>query len=191
MIVTDRRYSPFLVRLNKTYHLKPLDKEDILGYAKTRPECNEKVLALLPQLLEKPSFAELEFTPLLINQLLLALSSQEKLPEDFSELIGIYLVALQNREYYEKRDLLAAKGKLDLFLMKLASEVPLGESIQLIPAYELCANIMNKYNLDVKSDACVNLAVQLGILEQTDDSIAFMLEEYHTYYLLRAMDNKM
>lgn len=188
VVVTDRRYSPFPIQVQKTYQLKPLDKSDIVRYAKSRPECNDTVLTLLNELLEKPAFAELEFTPLLINQLLLALSAHQQLPNDLSDLIGIYLETLQTREYYEKRDLNAAPGKLDLFLMKLAMEMELGGSFRHTKALKLCADVMQAYGLQVDSYACVNLAVQLGILQLSDNSLSFLLNEYHTYYLLRAIE---
>ena len=188
MVVTDRRYSPFPIRLEKTYHLKTMKKEDILRYAKTRSECTEDVLALLTVLLDKPSFADLEYTPLLINQLLLALRTHHKLPEDLSELIGIYLEALQAREYYEKRDLNAAPGKLDLFLMKLATEDPQEKGHNLLRAMKLCAEIMQEYGVQLQSDVCINLAVQLGILQLTDGYVDFILDEYRSYYFIKAMD---
>ncbi len=188
VIVTDRRYSPYPVRLEKTYHLKPMEKEDILRYAKTRPESNTAVLALLTELLEKPSFANLEYTPLLINQLLLALSTHHRLPQDLSDLIGIYLDALQAREYHEKRDLNAAPGKLDLFLMRLAMEPPQEKGHNLLQAMKLCAAISQEFGVDMHSDVCINLAVQLGILQQSDGYIDFILDEYRAHYLLKAIE---
>jgi len=194
MVVTDRRYSPFPIRLEKTYHLKPMNREDILRYARTRPEGTDTVLALLETLLDKSSFSDLEYTPLLINQLLLALYTHHKLPEDLSDLIGIYLEALQKREYQEKRDLYAAPGKLDLFLMKLAIEEPCengvesGKGYNLLHAMKLCAQIMQEYGVQLQSDVCINLAVQLGILQLTDGYVDFILDEYRSYYLTKAMD---
>lgn len=188
MVVTDRRYSPFPIHLEKTYHLKTMKKEDILHYAKARSECTDTVLALLTDLLDKPSFADLEYTPLLINQLLLALNTHHKLPEDLSELTGIYLEALLEREYLEKRDLNAAPGKLDLFLMKLAMEDPHEKGHNLLRAMKLCAEIMQEYGVQLHSDVCINLAVQLGILQLTDGYVDFILDEYRSYYLLKAMD---
>lgn len=188
MVVTDRRYSPITIRLEKAYHFKAMAKNDIILYAKSRPEGSAEVLALLTALLEKPSFADLEYTPLLINQLLLALSTHHKLPEDLSELIGIYLEALQTREYQEKRDLNAAPGKMDLFLMKLAIEEPTEKGHHILRAMKLCADIMQEYGIQLHSDVCINLAVQLGILQQTDGHVDFVLDEYRTYYFMKAMD---
>lgn len=188
VIVTDRRYSPFPIRLEKTYYLKPMEKEDIIRYAKTRAECTNHVLELLSIFLESSSFAGLEFTPLLINQLLLALSTHHKLPEDQTELIGVYLESLMKREYEEKRDLNAAPGKLDLFLMKLAVEMPQDEGYTLHQAMKLFANIATEYSLSLQSDVCINLAVQLGILQQSGRYLNFVLDEYRAYYFMRALD---
>ena len=191
VIVTDRRYSPFPIRLEKTYYLKPLEKEDIIRYAKTRAECTDHVLELLKVFLESPSFTELEFTPLLINQLLLALSAHHKLPEDHTELIGVYLESLMTREYVEKRDLNAAPGKLDLFLMKLAVEMPQDEGYALHQAMKLFANIASEYALALQSDVCINLAVQLGILQQSGRYLNFVLDEYRAYYFMKALDENL
>lgn len=188
MVVTDRRYSPFRIRLEKTYHLKTMNREDVLRYAKTRPECTEMVQSLLTELMADPAFEELEYTPLLINQLLLALSAHHKLPENRFELTGIYLEALLAREYQEKRDLNAAPGKLDLFLMKLAMEDPTEQGHNLLRAMKLCAEIMQEYGVHIQSDVCINLAVQLGILQLTDGYVDFVLDDYRSYYLSKALD---
>lgn len=188
IIVTDRRYSPFPIRLEKIYHLKPLAKEDIIRYATSRAECTKDVLSLLTNLLEKPSFSGLEITPLLINQLLLALSSHNELPQDYTDLIGIYLEALQTREYKEKRDLNAAPGKLDLFLMKLAIEMPEEGNYNLAQAMRLCADLAKEFCIQIQSDVCINLAVQLGILQQSGSSLSFVLDEYRAYYFIKAID---
>lgn len=186
--VTDRRYSPFLVHVDKTYHLKRMGKQDILNYAKTRPEVNKSLLELLSKLLDEPAFADLEYTPLLVNQLILALASSGRIPADLSELVGVYLDALLKREYEEKRDLNAAPGKLDMMLMKIAMEDPGEDGVNMLQVMRLCANLMREFGIDIKSDACINLAVQLGILKQTGNNIDFVLEDYRTYYLLQAIE---
>ena len=38
------------------------------------------------------------------------------------------------------------------------------------------------------SDVCINLAVQLGILQLTDGYVDFILDEYRSYYFIKAMD---
>ena len=124
----------------------------------------------------------------LINQLLLALSAHHKLPENRFELTGIYLEALLAREYREKRDLNAAPGKLELFLMKLALEDPTEQGHNLLRAMKLCAEIMQEYGVHIQSDVCINLAVQLGILQLTDGYVDFVLDDYRSYYLSKALD---
>lgn len=188
VIVTDRRYSPFPIRLEKTYYLKPMEKDDIIRYAKSRAECSKEVLDLLAVFLERPSYEDFEFTPLLINQLLLALSSHHQLPEDHTDLIGIYLEALMKREYEEKRDLNAAPGKLDLFLMKLAVEMPDDVGYPLSRAMKLCATLAAEYSISLQSDVCINLAVQLGVLQRSGPHVNFVLDEYRAYYLMKAID---
>ena len=188
IVVTDRRYSPIPIHMKKTYHLKRMEKQDILNYAKTRVECDKNVMSLLTQLLDEPSFAELEYTPLLVNQLLLALASSGKIPSDLSELVGVYLDALLRREHIEKRDLNAAPGKLDILLMKLAMEDAGDNGISHLRAMKLCADVMREYGLNISSDACINLAVQLGILMQSGNYIDFVLDDYRNYYLMKAIE---
>ena len=139
-------------------------------------------------MLDKPNFAELEYTPLLDNQLLLAIAESQTIPSDLSELIGVYLEALMKREFEEKRELNAAPGKLDVLLMKMASEEDSENGILKFKALKLCTEIMNEYGIKIQADECINLAVQLGILNQTSTSIEFVLEEYRIYYLLKAME---
>lgn len=188
VVVTDRKYSPIPIHLDKIYHLKPMAKQDILNYAKTRAECDKNVLPLLSQLLDAPSFANLEYTPLLVNQLLLVLASSGKIPADLSELVGVYLDALLRREYQEKRDLNAAPGKLDVILMKLAMEDAGDNGISTLRSMRLCADVMREYGIQIQSDACINLAVQLGILKQVGGYLDFVLDDYRTYYLLKAIE---
>lgn len=188
VVVTDRRFTPLTIRLNKTYNLKRMSKQDILNYAQSRAENSTKVSELLNELLDKPNFADLEYTPLLVNQLLLAIAESQTIPSDLSELIGVYLEALMKREFEEKRELNAAPGKLDVLLMKMASEEDSENGILKFKALKLCTEIMNEYGIKIQADECINLAVQLGILNQTSTSIEFVLEEYRIYYLLKAME---
>lgn len=191
VIVTDRRYSPYLIRLKKTYHLKTMEIADIVRYARTRQECTEPVLNALTHLLNTAAFANLEYTPLLINQLLLALSTNATPPSNHAELIGIYLEALLAREATEKRDLNATPNKLGLILMKIALETPGENGYNLLHLMKLCAGIMAEYGTQFQSDVCINLAVQLGILKQSGNFVDFVLEEYRTYYLLKAIENNL
>ena len=188
VVVTDRKYSPFPIRIDKTYHLKRMGKQDILNYTKTRPEVNSQILGLMSDLLDQPAFMELEYTPLLVNQLLLALGIYGKVPEDLSELVGVYLEVLLKREYEEKRDMNAAPGKLDLILMKIALEDTDENGIGILQLMRLCADTMREYGIQFHSDACINLAIQLGILKQTGNNIDFVLDDYRSYYLLRAIE---
>lgn len=188
VVVSDRKYSPIPIHVKKTYHLKRMGKQDILNYANTRAECDKNVMNLLSQLLDEPSFTDVEYTPLLVNQLLLALASSGKIPSDLSELVGVYLDALLRREYIEKRDLNAAPGKLDIVLMKFAMADAGDNGISHLHAMKLCADIMREYGLQIQSDACITLAVQLGILKQAGSYIDFVLDDYRTYYLMKAIE---
>lgn len=189
--LTDRRYSPYPVRVNKTYHLKRMDKENILKYAESKAKSNKKALTLLEEILDSNAFENLEFTPLLVNQLIIALSSSGVIPSDLTELIGMYLEALFKREYVDKRVATAAPGKLDVILMGLAlAKEDEGGGINYYRALRVCAETAHKYGINLESDACITLAIQMGILTRMGDQIDFVLKNYRTYYLLKAADSE-
>ena len=189
--LTDRRYSPYPVRVNKTYHLKRMDKENILKYAESKAKSIKKALTLLEEILDSNTFENLEFTPLLVNQLIIALSSSGVIPSDLTELIGMYLEALFKREYVDKRVATAAPGKLDVILMGLAlAKEDEGGGINYYRALRVCAETAHKYGINLESDACITLAIQLGILTRMGDQIDFVLKNYRTYYLLKAADSE-
>ena len=189
--LTDRRYSPYPVRVNKTYHLKRMDKENILKYAESKSESNKNVLGLLEEILDSNAFGNLEFTPLLVNQLIMALASSGVIPTDLTELIGMYLEALFKREYVDKRVATAAPGKLDVILMGLAlAKEDEGGGINYYRALRVCAETAHKYGINLESDACITLAIQMGILTRMGDQIDFVLSNYRTYYLLKAADSE-
>ena len=189
--LTDRRYSPYPVRVNKTYHLKRMDKENILKYAESKAKSNKNALALLEEILDSNTFENLEFTPLLVNQLIIALSSSGVIPSDLTELIGMYLEALFKREYVDKRVATAAPGKLDVILMGLAlAKEDEGGGINYYRALRVCAETAHKYGINLESDACITLAIQMGILTRMGDQIDFVLKNYRTYYLLKAADSE-
>ena len=189
--LTDRRYSPYPVRVNKTYHLKRMDKENILKYAESKAKSNKKALTLLEEILDSTAFETLEFTPLLVNQLIIALSSSGVIPSDLTELIGMYLEALFKREYVDKRVATAAPGKLDVILMGLAlAKEDEGGGINYYRALRVCAETAHKYGINLESDACITLAIQMGILTRMGDQIDFVLKNYRTYYLLKAADSE-
>ena len=189
--LTDRRYSPYPVRVNKTYHLKRMDKENILKYAESKAKSNKKALTLLEEILDSNAFENLEFTPLLVNQLIIALSSSGVIPSDLTELIGMYLEALFKLEYVDKRVATAAPGKLDVILMGLAlAKEDEGGGINYYRALRVCAETAHKYGINLESDACITLAIQVGILTRMGDQIDFVLKNYRTYYLLKAADSE-
>ncbi len=189
VVVTDRKYSSYPVRVDKTYHLKRMEKTDIVNYAKTKSECDNKTLALLEEVLNKEAFADLEYTPLIVNQLILTLSSNGQIPNDMTDLIGGYLEALMKRECEEKRDNNAAPGKLDILLMKLASEDDCADGIKLYRAMKICGAAIREYEIGLTSDEGIALAIQMGILKKSGDYIEFAFDEYRTHYFMKAIDN--
>ncbi len=186
VVVTDRKYSPLKINVDKTYHLKKMEKDDIINYAKTKAECDANTLALLEEVLDKPAFKEFEYTPLMVNRLIISLSSGGRIPNDISELTGEYLEALMKRECEEKRDYNAAPGKLEIFLMMLAVEDYEKGSIDYYTALEICGNAIKKYQIDLSSNKGIELAVQMGILKRNGDYVEFAFEEYRDYYFMKA-----
>ena len=186
---TDRKWSPISLNVNKTYHLKRMDKGDILNYAASRAEGNTGAIARLEEILNRPGFCDVEYTPLMVNQLLIALRGGSEIPEDEGALIGVYLEALMRREYEEKREVLAAPGKLDLFLMKFAMAECDEDGMPKAQAMRVCASLASEYGVALDSHDVIALATQLGILCQNGNRVDFVLEEYRQYYINSAIDN--
>lgn len=188
VIVTDRKFSSSFIRVDKTYHLKRMENQDVLSYAKTKAECDAKTLELLEEVLNKPAFKGLEYTPLIVNRLIISLSSGGQVPNDLSELISGYLEALMKREYEEKRDYNAAPGKLDIFLMRLAVEADESSPIDYLRALKICAESKEEYGIDLSSNYGIDLAIQMGILRRVGEEIEFAFEEYQTHYFMKAVE---
>lgn len=189
VVVTDREYSLLNINVDKTYHLKKMEKEDVINYAKTKAECDAKTLTLLEELLDKSAFKTFDYTPLMVNRIIISLSLGEHIPNDYSELIGEYLEALMNRELKEKREYNAAPKKLEIFLMKLAAEDYEKGIINYYTALEICGEAIEKYHIDLSSNKGIELAIQMGILKQNGDYIEFAFEEYRDYYFMKAYNN--
>ncbi|MBQ3547491.1 MAG: NACHT domain-containing protein [Clostridia bacterium] len=186
VIVTDRQFSEIPIRVEKTYHLKPMEKQDVLAYAQTKTECKKdaNVLTLLEEVLNKQDSDEIIYTPLVVNQLVITLDTHKKIPDD---LIGGYLEALMTREFVEKRDVNAAPGKLDMLLMYLAVAAEDVFTMSLVEAMDTCSEAIKRYCIGISSDAGINLAVQMGILRKVGEDIEFASPEYQSYYYLKAI----
>ena len=72
--------------------------------------------------------------------------------------------------------------------MKLAVEMPENVGYPLTRAMKLCAALAAEYSISLQSDVCINLAVQLGILQRSGPHVNFVLDEYRAYYLMKAID---
>ena len=72
--------------------------------------------------------------------------------------------------------------------MKLAIEMAEEGNYNLAQAMRLCADLAKEFCIQIQSDVCINLAVQLGILQQSGSSLSFVLDEYRAYYFIKAID---
>ncbi len=187
-VITDRKYTAFKLNINKRYYLKPLSKDDVLRYAKSKKAYTNQIGELLTTLVDKQEFEDLEFTPFIINQLVEIFASGYGIPVDVSELTGLYLNALLKREYEEKKEYDAAPGRLDLLLMRLALEEIPENGISKIKALKIFVEAQKEYGLQIEAEKCLNLAVQLGVLVASDNNLDFAMEEYRSYYLIRAIE---
>ena len=186
IVLTDRRYSPIQVNLKNKYLLKKMAREDILLYAGSQPGWNQDIEKKLNSYLDQKEFSGLVYTPLLVNQLMMAASSGMQPEDGLNGLIAAYLEGLIHREYEEKRELNAQPGKLDLCLMCLATLCVDENGVPLLQAMNECVKIMNKYGSQFNPYECISLARQLGILKQSGGNIDFVLEEYRIYFLDQA-----
>ena len=188
LIISDRKNTVFSPNIYKKYTLKKMTKDEVLMYAQSRKNCTASVKSKINSMFNLPAYSSIEYTPLLINQLVDVLSAGKDIPEDPTELIGVYIQSVLARECNEKQSGIAAPGKLDLLLSKLAvSEMP-DEGIPLPKVLKLFKTTLDEYGLNYNTDECVELAKQLGFLEQTGNRIVFKTEDYRVYFLMQAMD---
>lgn len=189
IVLTDRLYSPMQISIANKYILKKMEREDVIRYAKSRPEWNENVEEKLSEVLNRKEFSRVVFSPLMINQILLSIASGSNLENGLGGLVGDYLEYLIRREYEEKREVNAQPGKLDLCLMTLAS-LEIGENgIPLYKAMSECTKSMHKFGTNFDTNECIVLAKQLGIIKQSGNNIDFVTEEYKMYFFMKALEN--
>lgn len=189
IVLTDRLYSPMQLSIANKYILKKMERDDVIRYAKTRPEWNEEVGKKLSQVLNRNEFLSVNFTPLMINQILLSIASGSNLENGIGGLVGEYLEYLIRREYEEKREINAQPGKLDLCLMSLATLDIGKDGIPLFKAMSEITKLRDNFGTNFDTNECITLARQLGIIKQSCNSIDFVTEEYQMYFYMKAIES--
>lgn len=190
VVVTDRSYNLFKPSISTSYSLKKLGKNEIIIYAKSRPEYTKDIEKRLDEVFSNKSYAEFNYTPLLVNYLIDVLASDKNLPEDPTGFIGLYIESLLKREYEDKMEVIAGPGKLDLLLMRLSLVDGINtDGLSISKVLKSFAETINEYGLgNIKSDDCYELAKQLNILSENNNRIKFASSEIYSYFLTRAYD---
>jgi energy-coupling factor transporter ATP-binding protein EcfA2 len=187
VVITDRTFTVIKINISTIYHLKKMTIDDIRRYAETKvndPEIIGKVILTVM----KSEFANMRFTPIFINNLLTMFAQKEDVPEDNSEFIDKYINSLFKREYNEKKDYNAAPGRLDL-LLTIFSTIEFSQvGVHYTKVLRSFGEIADTYGLNINTESCINLAIQIGILKRQGDFIDFALDEYKTYFLLKAIE---
>ncbi len=174
------------IRINAdlmTFYLHQMGEEDIKKYVNSKRLTNEHKNMLVEYAITMTTEG-VKFTPIILNYLTEYLQKTNKFPEDSTELYVHYISYLLEREYNEKKDIIAAPGRLDALLKYLAVRMDDNElnNLSTMRVFSQCINYLGMINMDTKN--CLDLAIQLGILEQDGDIIHFANEEF--YYSLLA-----
>ena len=189
LVVTDRKFTQFKPRINCAYTLKALGKNEVLTYAKSRPEFSKNIEAQLNEMFTKPGYEDFVYTPLLVNQIVDVIASGNQIPEDPSGFIGLYIESLFKREYEEKQEIMAGPGKLDLLLMRLSLVEGISDDgISISKLFKSFTETINAYGLSLNSDSCYELARQLNIITNNNNRIMFSSQEIYGYFFSKAIE---
>ena len=132
------------------------------------------------------------FTPILLNFLLTFIERKGSLPVTSTEFIQQYLSSLLERELHEKKDINASPGRLDSLLMYLsihANEDSRLSDISILKLFADCKYLLGQTDIDTKQ--CLDLALQLGILENKENHIWFSNSAYYECFFAKALEKGM
>lgn len=184
VLITDRENVEIKIEADlSTYYLHQMGEDDIkkyVGYMHIDAEQKSALVTYAAEMADKG----VKFTPIILNYLAAYLKKYNNFPEDSTDFYLQYISYLLDREYNEKKDINAAPGRLDALLEYLAIRMDENETnyISTMRVFAQCVNYLGMVNIDTKT--CLDLSLQLGILEQDGDEIHFANDEY--YYSLLA-----
>ncbi len=191
VVISDRENVE--IRINAdlmTFYLHQMGEEDIRKYVNSKRLTTEQKNMLCEYAITMATEG-VKFTPIILNYLTDYLQKTNTFPEDSTELYVHYISYLLEREYNEKKDIIAAPGRLDALLKYLAVRMDDNElnNLSTMRVFSQCVNYLGMTNMDTKS--CLDLAIQLGILEQDGDMIHFANEEFYYSLLAKGIELEM
>ncbi len=191
VLITDRENVEIKIDANlSTYYLHQMGEVDINKYINSKNIELEQKESIINYTIIKVSQGVC-FTPILLNFIIDYYLKRHSFPEDSTELYLQYISYLLDREYNEKKDINAAPGRLDALLKYLAINMDDNELnyISTMRVFKKCVDYLGMMNIDTKN--CLDLSLQLGILEQDGDMIRFSNDEYYFCLLAKGIDLKM
>lgn len=191
VLITDRENVEIEINSNiQKYCLHQMGENDIRKYVDTRSLKEDEKQALVKYALDM-STEGVKFTPIILNFLTAYLKNNGCFPEDSTELYLSYIKNILKREYNEKKDINAAPGRLDILLEYLSTKMDDNSLnyISTMRAFTQCVDYLGMANIDTKN--CIDLSLQLGILEQEGDILHFSNQEYYLSLLAKAIESGM
>lgn len=188
MIITDRDNDELSV-LNDldTFLIQGMNEDDIEMFIKgnSNPEKTEEVKRVIKN---HPEMFVVFTHPFMLKNIITIIECGEKIPDDSSEIISIYLNSIIKREIYEKKDDYAKyiDGILKYLLTKItqSDEVNVNPPISHFKLIPIFYEYSDKEGIqDFNADRMLNLLIKLGILREVEfEKYTFTDEQYFEKY---------
>ena len=188
MIITDRDNDELSV-LNDldTFLIQGMNEDDIEMFIEgnSNPEKTEEVKRVIKN---HPEMFDVFTHPFMLKNIITIIECGEKIPDDSSEIISIYLNSIIKREIYEKKDDYAKyiDGILKYLLTKItqSDEVNVNPPISHFKLIPIFYEYSDKEGIqDFNADRMLNLLIKLGILREVEfEKYTFADEQYFEKY---------
>lgn len=188
MIITDRDNDELSV-LNDldTFLIQGMNEDDIEMFIEgnSNPEKTEEVKRVIKNHSE---MFDVFTHPFMLKNIITIIECGEKIPDDSSEIISIYLNSIIKREIYEKKDDYAKyiDGILKYLLTKItqSDEVNVNPPISHFKLIPIFYEYSDKEGIqDFNADRMLNLLIKLGILREVEfEKYTFADEQYFEKY---------
>ena len=187
VVITDREHVEIKVDTKMPrFYLRQMEDEEIREYI--TPKIGKDDL-LIQKLMDYIAYMSREygvrFTPIILNFLVEYARCNELLPETSADFFRTYIKELLRREYEEKKDTIANE-RLYKLLMYLAIQMPEDGMVD-FKVLALFQKYLERVGLKDDTKKCLDLAVQLGILEERDDNYHFANEQYQECLFAEAL----
>lgn len=172
--------------------LRQMDEADITNYIdkkESNPERAQEVKAYAKDMCDN----EICFTPILLNFIIEYYKKNNGFPEFSTNLIWEFIESLLEREHTVKKDINAAPGRLDSLLQYIAIQYCTQEDpdagltrMQVLGRFKKCSDALG---IEVDTNKCLNLALQLGIMVERAGKCYFANEIYRDSIFAIGIEN--